>query len=76
MLITSEKSLRTFEFWAGAKDRAKHLTGDELDIIEEQLEMQYPDGVDETELNDLFWFDFETVAEWIGETEESIIERE
>lgn len=26
MTITSEKNLRNFEFWAGAKDRVKYLT--------------------------------------------------
>ena len=76
MKIYSEKSLRYFEFWSGAKNRVEKLSWDELDIIEEQLNELYPDGIDETELNDIFWFDFESVAEWIGETEESIMERE
>jgi len=76
MKIHSEKSLSDFEFWSGGKDRAEKLTLEELDQIEATLEELYPDGIDETQLNDLFWFDFETVAEWIGETEEGILNRE
>lgn len=69
MKINSEKSLSNFEFWSGAKDRAEKLTSEELDQIESILDDLYPDGMDETELNDLFWFDFETVLEWIGKEE-------
>jgi|BioPla2DNA2_1021312.scaffolds.fasta_scaffold99530_1 hypothetical protein len=69
MKIHSEKSLSDFEFWSGGKDRAEKLTSEELDQIELTLEELYPDGIDETELNDLFWFDFETVLEWIGKEE-------
>ncbi len=76
MKIYSEKSLSNFEFWSGAADRVKYLTTEELDQIESILEEQYPDGMDETELNDLFWHDFDIVAEWIGTTEEEIISRE
>ena len=30
------------------------------------LEDIYPDGMDETVLNDFFWFEFDTVKEWLG----------
>lgn len=77
MIITSEKSLREFEFWSGAEDRVKYLTMDELDTIEAILEDLFPDGMNETELNDLFWFDCDTIAEWLGyENFEEIMERE
>ncbi len=69
MKIHKEESLNNFEFWSGAKDRANKLTSRELDQIEAILEDLYPDGMSETELNDLFWFDFETVLEWIGKEE-------
>jgi len=69
MKIYREESLANFEFWSGAKDRAELLTGKELDQIETALEELYPDGMSETELNDLFWFDFETVLGWIGKEE-------
>ena len=34
--------------------------------LEAILEDAYPDGMDETELNDLLWFESETVFEWLG----------
>lgn len=66
MKVYSETSLRNFEFWSGAKDRAKYLTFDELDQIEAILEDLYPDGMDETTVNDIFWFEEDTIAEWLG----------
>ena len=76
MKITTEKSLSDFDFWSGAEDRVKYLTDEELDTIEQELEELYPEGMEETQLNDLFWFDFDFIAEIIGETEESIFERD
>ena len=76
MKIYKEQSLTEFEFWAGAKDTVKHLTDDELDTIEEMLEELYPDGMDETELNDFFWFETGTISEWLGhESFEAIMDR-
>jgi hypothetical protein len=66
MKIYSESSLGGFDFWSGAKDNAEKLTVKELDQIESILEDIYPDGMTDTEVNDLFWFDFETVVDWIG----------
>lgn len=66
MKIYSELDLKRFEFWSGAADNAKLLTDEEMDQIESTLEELFPDGASETEINDLFWFDFETVVEWIG----------
>lgn len=70
MKIYSEKSLRNFEFWSGAKENANELTGAQLDSVETILEDLYPEGMDETQINDLFWFDFDTVKEWLGITDE------
>ena len=69
MKLYKEESLSGFEFWSGAKDRAEKLTSSELDQIESILEEIYPEGMSETELNDLFWFDFETVLGWISKEE-------
>ena len=70
MKIYSEKSLRNFEFWSGAKENANELTGAQLDEVETILEDLYPEGMDETQINDLFWFDFDTVKEWLNITDE------
>ena len=66
MKIYTEQSIKDFEFWSGAKDRVKYLTFDELDALEEMLEECYPDGIGETELNDIFWFEEDMIAEWLG----------
>lgn len=66
MKIYTEKSLWDFEFWSGAKDRAEYFTEKDLDIIESELELEYPDGMDETEVNDLFWFEEDYLAKILG----------
>lgn len=70
MKIYSEKSLRNFEFWSGAKENADELTSAQLDKVETILEDLYPEGMEETQINDLFWFDFDTIKEWLGITDE------
>lgn len=66
MKIYSETSLRNFEFWGGAKDRVKYLTSDQLDSIESILEGDNPDGMEDTEINDLFWFEEDWIADMLG----------
>lgn len=65
MKITKEESLSNFDFWSGAKDRVKYLTDDELDTIERILEELNPEGMSETEINDLFWFEEDIIAKWL-----------
>ena len=65
MKITKEESLSNFDFWSGAKDRVKYLTDDELDTIERILEELNPEGMSETEINDLFWFEKDIIAKWL-----------
>jgi len=66
MKIIKEESLTNFEFWSGAKDNVKELTFEELEKIEEELNEIYPEGMEETQINDLFWFDFGYICELIG----------
>ena len=66
MKVYAETSLTDFEFWSGAKDTVKYLTDEELEQIETILEELYPDGIDETTVNDIFWFEDDTIAEWLG----------
>ena len=76
MTIHSETALRNFGFWSGAKDRADMLTFSQLDAIETELEQLYADGIGETELNDLFWFDFDFVCSLIGTSEAAVFGEE
>lgn len=66
MKVYSEINLRDFEFWSGAKSNAETLTDEQLDMVESILEDSFPDGMDETQINDIFWFDFDTIREWLG----------
>jgi hypothetical protein len=64
MKISKELALTNFDFWSGAKDHS--FTYSELKEIEVQLEDLYPDGCEETDINDLFWFEEEFLCECIG----------
>ena len=66
MKVYKEMNLRDFEFWSGAKSNAETLTDEQLDMVESILEDAFPDGLDETQINDIFWFDFDTICEWLG----------
>ncbi len=66
MKVYSELSLRDFEFWAGAKENAEKLTPEQLDEVEQFFDEIYSDGVDETTINDIFWFDFDQICVWLG----------
>ena len=70
MKITSETSISNFEFWGGAKSNTEELSLSQFEQIEFILEDLYPDGISDTTLNDLFWFDFETIKEWLGISDE------
>ena len=70
MKVTEELSLSNFDFWGGAKERAQMLTIDELNEIESQLEDLYPDGIDATQINDIFWFDFDWIVQMLGYEDE------
>ena len=77
MKIYSEKSLRNFEFWSGAKDFASKLTDNEFDTIESAFEDIYPDGMGETQINDLFWFEPEYIcSDILGVDYDEIMQRE
>ncbi len=73
MTITKELDLTDFNFWSGAKDHS--FTYNELKDIEDQLEEIYPDGMTETDVNDLFLFEDESLCEWLGLDYEEYLER-
>ena len=71
MKITSEMSLKNFKAWSGAKDTLNKLIElDKCDDLEFILEDLYPDGITETQLNDLLWFDDKWIYETLGIEEE------
>ena len=66
MKIYTETSLNNFEFWSGAEETANTLDYSDLNTIEAHLEMEYPDGIDEEDLNDIFRFEEDYVAQILG----------
>ena len=77
MTITYELDLNRFEAWSGAKETLERIQREgKCEELENVLEELYPDGMTETELNDLLWFDSESVYEWLGIRSEEQIERE
>lgn len=66
MDVIIRKSFGDFEPWSGAVDTWERIQeAGKIDDLENILEIEYPDGIDETELNDLLWFEPETVFEWL-----------
>ena len=77
MTITYELDLNSFEAWSGAKETLERIQREgKCAELENVLEELYPDGMTETELNDLLWFDSESVYEWLGIRSETQIEKE
>ena len=71
MKIITERSFNRFESWSGAKDtQEKIIKEGKSDLFESILDSLYPDGITDTELNDLLWFDSESVYEWLGITDD------
>ena len=67
MKITSDVELRSFQFQSNvAKETVKYLTFSELDRIQQILEEAYPDGMTDSNLEDIFGYEADTIANWIG----------
>lgn len=75
MKVSSELSLVNFNFWSGAESHK--FTYSELKELEFILEDLYPYGIEETKVNDIFWFEEEFLCESIGiDFEDDYLERE
>ena len=71
MKISKEMNLRNFEAWSGAKGTLNKLIEfDKCEELETVLEDLYPEGMTETQLNDILWFDTEWIYETLGIEEE------
>ena len=69
--FNENESISNFNAWSGAIDTKKRIIEenkeDEFDNLIEEL---YPDGLSETNLNDLLWFESDWIFESLGITEE------
>lgn len=74
MTYTCNESLTYFHFWSGARDRANVLTYEQLDRLDDVVQewMQWgdysPDAhiPSDDEINDLFWFEEDLIAQMLG----------
>ncbi len=72
MKVNSEITLRNFNAWSGAKETKNRIIEEgKEDAFDALIEELYPDGIDETHLNDLLWFEEEWIFECLGITEET-----
>ena len=77
LTITKTMDIYDYEPWSGAVYAYERITREgKLDELDNVLEEVYPEGIDETELNDLLWFEPETVYEWLGMRTEAEIREE
>lgn len=77
MKIYSETSLYSFEAWSGGENTLDRVIEEgKTDELEAILEDMYPDGIDETALNDILRFESEWVYEVCGIRSESQIREE
>ena len=66
MKIWTEDSIRNFNFWSGGRDTVNDLTWEDFDILEPLIEEMFGGEVEDVDLNDFFWFERDTIAEWLG----------
>lgn len=73
-------TLDDYKPWSGAKDTWEQIiSAHKLDDLDSLLEDAYPDGLTQTEVNDILWFDSEWVLSELGikaEEEEEETEEE
>lgn len=66
MIVINETSLTAFRWWGGAELNARMLTESELDMLDVMLIELYPNGMSETLINDVMWFEFDFVCGLLG----------
>ena len=77
MIITYDLDLNSFNAWSGAVDTLDRIQREgKCEELKNILEDLYPDGMTETQLNDLLWFDSEQIYEWLGIRSEEQIKKE
>ena len=77
MKIYSEISLENFEAWSGAVNTLDRIrNAGKCDLLESVLEDAYPEGLSETGLNDILWFEPDWCYEMCGMRCESEIREE
>ena len=71
MKIIKEMGIKDFEAWSGAVETKKIIIdkgmAEEFDSL---IKAVYPEGINETHLNDILWYNAEAIFEILGISEE------
>ena len=71
MKVFKEMSILNFEAWSGAVETQRIIIeNNKIDEFDCLIEECYPEGIDETHLNDLLWFEDQWIFEMLGISEE------
>lgn len=66
-------AINEFNLWQGAEDTFNRIVeAEKLDELEMLLEDTYPNGLSDTTLNDILWFE----SEWVYEALDMEVEEE
>ena len=67
MKVYKDMSITDFDAWCGAvSTKDKIVEAGKEKAFDELIEDVFPDGIDETKLNDILWFESEWVYEAVG----------
>ena len=73
MKVFKEMSIKDFEAWSGAVETKKIIIENGMaEAFDNIIDELYPDGIDETQLNDVLWFD----VDWLNEVLDLGLEEE
>jgi len=71
MKVHSDISVLNLNAWSGAVDTQKRIIDEGLcDEFDSLIEELYPDGLTDTQLNDILWFEEDWIFESLGISDE------
>jgi len=66
-IINNELDIRDFKAWSGAVEtKEKIIEEGKAQEFNELIEGLYPDGLSDTKLNDILWFEYDWIFESLG----------
>lgn len=66
-IIIDNASIVNFDAWSGAKETKETIINNcKVDEFENLIDELYPDGLTDTQLNDLLWFESDWIFEQLG----------
>lgn len=67
MKTFKETSIKDFKAWSGAVETKNIIIKNNMaEAFDDLIEELYPEGIEETQLNDVLWFDADWIFEQLG----------